>query len=101
MRSGGGFWGRVARRRRRRRRRGRFAPLTLADLTEGETGILASLELPEDVALRLMELGFLPGSVIEAGKTAPGGDPRVFRVDGSEIALRRETARNLLLQPAR
>ena len=60
--------------------------------------MLESLELPEDVSLRLMELGFLPGSVIVAGKTAPGGDPRVFRVDGGEIALRRETARNLFLK---
>jgi ferrous iron transport protein A len=63
--------------------------------------VLDSLDLPEDVALRLMELGFLPGAVIEAAKTAPGGDPRVFRVDGSEIALRRETAKNLLLKPPR
>jgi len=101
MRSRGWFWGRGAGRRRlRRRRRGR-PPMNLADLTEGETGILESLDLPEDVALRLMELGFLPGSIIEAGKTAPGGDPRVFRVDGGEIALRRETARNLLLKPPR
>jgi ferrous iron transport protein A len=45
-----------------------------------------------------MELGFLPGTEIVAGKKAPGGDPRVFRVDGSEIALRRETARHLRVQ---
>lgn len=88
----GGWFG-----RRRRRRRG--AP-SLADLLEGEEGILDSLDLPEDVALRLMELGFLPGTTIVAGKAAPGGDPRVFRVDGSEIALRLETARNLLLKLA-
>ncbi len=99
MRSGGWFWGRGnGRRRQRHRRRGRAS---LADLMEGETGVLESLDLPEDVALRLMELGFLPGAVIEAGKTAPGGDPRVFRVDGSEIALRRETAINLLLKSSR
>ena len=100
MRSGGWFGGR-GRGRRRRRGRGRFsAPRSLADLLEGEEGILDSLDLPEDVALRLMELGFLPGTLIVAGKSAPGGDPRVFRVDGSEIALRRETARNLLLKLA-
>jgi Fe2+ transport system protein FeoA len=61
--------------------------------------VLEALDLPEDVALRLMELGFLPGTEIVAGKAAPGGDPRVFRVDGSEIALRRETAVHLRLQP--
>lgn len=75
------------------------APRNLAELREGEAGVLEALDLPEDVALRLMELGFLPGTLIEAGKTAPGGDPRVFRVDGSEIALRRETAANLRLKP--
>lgn len=99
MRSRGWFWGRgEGRRRLRHRRRGRSAA-TLADLREGERGILQALDLPEDVALRLMELGFLPGSEVVAGKTAPGGDPRVFRVDGSEIALRKETARRLLLEP--
>jgi ferrous iron transport protein A len=73
-------------------------PFTLADLNEGESAVLDSLELPEDVALRLMELGFLPGTTIVAGRAAPGGDPRVYRVDGSEIALRRETTRNLILR---
>ena len=94
--AGKGGGGRHGRGRHRRRRRG--APLTLADLVEGDAGILEALELPEDVALRLMELGFLPGTLIVAGKSAPGGDPRVFRVDGSEIALRRETAQHLRLK---
>jgi Fe2+ transport system protein FeoA len=81
-----------------RRRALRHTPLTLADLGEGESAVLESLQLPEDVALRLMELGFLPGTTIVAGRAAPGGDPRVYRVDGSEIALRRETTRRLLLR---
>ena len=46
----------------------------------------------------LWRVGFIPGTTIVAGKTAPGGDPQVFRVDGGEIALRRETSRNLLLK---
>jgi Fe2+ transport system protein FeoA len=70
----------------------------LADLRQGESGILQHLELPEDEARRLMELGFLPGSRIVFSGSAPGGDPRVYRVDGSEIALRRETASFLKLQ---
>lgn len=45
-----------------------------------------------------MELGFLPGSRIAASFRAPGGDPRVFRVDGTEVALRCETAAHLLLR---
>ncbi|NUN02611.1 MAG: ferrous iron transport protein A [Bryobacteraceae bacterium] len=71
---------------------------TLMELREGEHGILEALEVPEDIAQRLMELGFIPGSRIVAARSAPGGDPRVFRVDGSEIALRRETAAALRLR---
>jgi ferrous iron transport protein A len=99
MRSRGWFWGRGHGRRRHRHRRHRRHALSLADLREGEAGILESLDLPGEVAHRLMELGFLPGSEVVAAKTAPGGDPQVFRIDGSEIALRRETAQHLILKP--
>ncbi len=73
---------------------------TLLHLKPGEVGILDRLDLPDDVARRLMELGFLPGHAIRVGMSAPGGDPRVFRVDGSEIALRLETAAKLHLRPS-
>ncbi len=73
---------------------------TLLQLKPGEVGILDRLDVPADVARRLMELGFLPGHAIRVGKSAPGGDPRVFRVDGSEIALRLETAARLYLRAA-
>ena len=69
-----------------------------ADLREGEAGIIEHIDLPTDFATRLMELGFLPGISVTAARCAPGGDPRVFRVDGSEIALRRETAAQLLVK---
>jgi ferrous iron transport protein A len=72
---------------------------TLADLKQGESGIIDRLDLPEDVARRLMELGFLPGHVVVPARSAPGGEPRVYRVDGSEVALRRETAARLILRP--
>jgi len=71
---------------------------TLADLVENEEGLLDRIELPGDLAQRLMELGFLPGHAVSAARSAPGGDPRVFRVDGSEIALRRETALHMILR---
>jgi ferrous iron transport protein A len=76
-------------------------PVSLDDLAPGESGVLARIELPEADATRLMELGFLPGANIVAARSAPGGDPRVFRVDGTEFALRRDTARRLLVEVAR
>jgi Fe2+ transport system protein FeoA len=70
----------------------------LAELRFGEQAILEKLELPEDDARRLMELGFLPGHPVTPAMAAPGGDPRVFRVDGSEVALRRETASRVFVR---
>jgi ferrous iron transport protein A len=74
---------------------------TLLDLGRGDAAILDRIDLPGDDARRLMELGFLPGAHITAGLSAPGGDPRVFQVDGSEIALRRDTARQLKVRLSR
>jgi len=73
-------------------------PRNLAELKRGESAVLASIDLDDHEARRLMELGFLPGHSVTAAQAAPGGDPRVFQVDGSEVALRRETARHLLLR---
>ena len=70
----------------------------LTFLKRGESAILDRIDLPEDDARRLMELGFLPGHSITRAHAAPGGDPRVFQVDGSEVALRRETAIHLLVR---
>ena len=80
------------------RRASRQAPQTLADLPTGQRCIIDHLDLPDDIARRLMELGFLPGNEVVPGKRAPGGGPRVFRVDGSEVALRDDTASHLFIR---
>ena len=74
---------------------------TLADLGKGERAVLGELTVGDQViAARLMQHGLLPGVTIEVAGAAPGGDPRVFRVDGVEVALRLETARGVLLEAA-
>ena len=74
---------------------------SLSELRRGEHGVLEHLDLPEDQVLRLMELGFIPGARVVAARSAPGGDPRVYQVDGSEFALRRETASHLKLRTSK
>jgi len=76
----------------------RPAPRNLSELRRGESGVIDHLDLPAEDATRLMEMGFVPGHAVTPAHAAPGGDPRVFRVDGSEVALRRETARHLILR---
>jgi len=79
------------------RRRKQPAPPAgaLADLEVGETAILSELELSAPVAEHLMNLGFVPGLEVKVLRSGPGGDPRVYRVDGTEVAMRRDLSRHI------
>ena len=41
---------------------------------------------------RLLDLGFVPGTLVEVDMVSPMGDPVAYRVRGSVVALRREQA---------
>lgn len=67
---------------------------TLASLSPGDKGVVAELS-PVCRGLqrrRLMDLGIVPGTTIEAEMRSPGGDPTAYRIRGATIALRREHA---------
>jgi len=42
---------------------------------------------------RLMDLGILPGALVETEFKSPGGDPTAYRIRGAVIALREEQAK--------
>lgn len=42
-----------------------------------------------------MNLGFVPGLEVTVLRSGPGGDPRVYRVDGTEVAMRRDVSRHI------
>ena len=67
----------------------------LADLKVGESAVLGDLKLSPPVAEHLMNLGFVPGLVVKVLRSGPGGDPRVYRVDGTEVAIRRDLSQNI------
>jgi ferrous iron transport protein A len=72
----------------------------LADLQVGERAILEELELDHPIAEHLMNLGFVPGQEVSVERSGPGGDPRVYRVEGTEVALRRELSRHIFVSLA-
>lgn len=74
------------------------ADLPLDTLAPGDAACIARLDLEGDLALRLMEMGFLPDHAITRLAAAPGGDPAIYLVDGSQIALRREVARRIRIR---
>lgn len=55
------------------------AQKTLADLQTGQRCILDRLDLPEGVARRLMELGFLPGNEVIPAAGLPAAVPEYFK----------------------
>ncbi len=63
---------------------------TLTNLTPGESGQVVSISprIRGAERRRLMDLGILPGTVIEAEMDSPSGDPTAYRVRGAVIALR-------------
>jgi len=72
---------------------------TLAEVGEGEEvrvlGIHPTLQGPQ--RRRLLDLGLVPGTVVEAELKSAGGDPVAFRVRGALIALRKEQAQWILV----
>jgi Fe2+ transport system protein FeoA len=72
---------------------------TLHDLAVGESGILEDFDMPQTIAEHLMNLGFVPGLEVLVARTGPGGNPRVYRVDGTEVALRRDLSRCIAVRP--
>lgn len=67
-------------------------PITLAELRHGVRAIVHEFKLAPHVSEHLMNLGFIPGVEVEVSRSGPGGDPRVYRVDGTEVALRRDVS---------
>ncbi|MDY7395744.1 FeoA family protein [Aureibaculum sp. 2210JD6-5] len=64
---------------------------TLANLIVGEIGIIDDIPF-DSVPLKLFEMGCLPGKEVELLQIAPLKDPLYIRVNGSHLAIRKETA---------
>lgn len=85
-------------RHRHGQRHGQRRSGSLCDLKVGERAIVGDLELTPSLAEHLMNLGLVPGFEVTVARSCPGGDPRVYRVDGTEIAMRRDLSRHIHVQ---
>ena len=69
----------------------------MADLKVGESGIISGFQ-NSSLTLKLLEMGFLPGSMIKLNFKAPLGDPLSIRVSGYNVSIRLDEAAMILLQ---
>ena len=66
----------------------------LAELGPGQQATIVGLAPQADpaVASRLRQLGFRPSSRVDVIRRAPMGDPTIYRVQDTELCLRRREA---------
>jgi ferrous iron transport protein A len=71
----------------------KMAGTNMMTLFEGQKGDfikILNLTLEGTMRRRLLDLGFVPGAIVEVIRKSPLGDPIAFRVCSTSIALRKE-----------
>ncbi len=64
---------------------------TIQSLKKGQKAIIKDFDI-DVVPLKLLEMGCLPGNIVELLQIAPFGDPLFLDINGSHLAIRLETA---------
>lgn len=69
---------------------------TIATLLKGEVGYVSEESL-DSIPLKLLEMGCLPGAEVQLVQIAPLKDPLYICVNGSHLAIRKETAAKIII----
>ncbi len=64
---------------------------TVACLEAGQTGVICEKGF-ENIPLKLLEMGCLPGNAITLVRKAPFSDPICISINGSQYIIRKDTA---------
>lgn len=70
----------------------------LYNLPVGKSAVVASLNAGGITRRRMMDLGLVPGTEVEALRCSPFKDPRAFKIRGTVIALRKEEGCQVLVE---
>ena len=68
------------------------ASTTLDMLQPGQSGTILDIQAETTLKMHLLELGFVAGSSITFLMTTPFGDPNIYALRGTSIALRKREA---------
>ena len=71
--------------------------VSLHDLPVGGSAIVTSIRAEGLTRRRMMDLGLIPGTRVEAVRISPAGDPKAYRIRGAVIAFRKEEAHQVLI----
>jgi len=76
----------------------KFQQIPLCALPLGGAGIVRELAVSGATRRRMLDLGLVQGTRVEAVLRSPAGDPKAYRVRGALIALRSEEAGQILVE---
>ena len=65
-------------------------------LKKGQMAQISDINIDE-IPLKLIEMGCLPGNTIELIQVAPMGDPLFFNINDSKVAIRKKTAQEIYI----
>ncbi|OPX88480.1 MAG: ferrous iron transport protein A [Pelotomaculum sp. PtaB.Bin104] len=71
--------------------------IALHDLPIGKTAVVNSIQAEGIARRRMLDLGLVPGTRVEALRVSPAGDPKAFKIRGAVIALREEEGAKILI----
>lgn len=74
----------------------KLMPLHLLPI--GGIGRIFNLTAAESTRRRMLDLGFIRNTLVEALQRSPSGDPTAYQVRGAVIALRSEEAANIIVE---
>lgn len=75
--------------------------IPLNRLPIGEKAVVKNLASDGSVRRRMLDLGLIPETVVEAVQKSPSGDPTAYYIRGAIIALRSEEAGKILVEMSR
>ncbi len=85
-------------RRAKKADKNREQEFTLDHLPLGSKGRVLALEAEGNNRRRMLDLGLVQGTTVEALHQSPAGDPVAYWIRGAVIALRGEDARKIRVQ---
>ncbi|WP_053956444.1 FeoA family protein [Inediibacterium massiliense] len=73
--------------------------IPLCNLSIGMKGRVLDLLSTGLPRRRMLDLGLVPGTIVEVLRKSPLGDPVAYSIRGATIALRKEEALQILVKP--
>ncbi|ARN78840.1 ferrous iron transport protein A [Nonlabens spongiae] len=70
--------------------------ITISQLKRGQSATIKDFDV-DNVPLKLLEMGCLPGNTVRMMQSAPFQDPIYLNINDTHLAIRRETAQKIIV----